>query len=191
MDNFRKPNRFDIEEMKSMRDGSLWWIQINNWCDNTKELGFNCNEDTEKIFRLSATVLRDSILNDYKLVNKYCNIVGVLLLSDFDNMIKQIQSNTLNIVSGWISIMIKEVISNSNLQKKVNTGVHSKKCINPDCDKIVDLSKNKSGACCKEHMNYECENEKCLQRAKENGWKRSTHAYNTKIGIEHLQFKKK
>jgi hypothetical protein len=64
------------------------------------------------------------------------------------------------------------------------------KCINPDCNVMVDGSKRKSGACCKDHMNYECTHPDCVLRAQTNGWSRPTHPHGTKIGKTHIHWRK-
>lgn len=63
------------------------------------------------------------------------------------------------------------------------------KCIKPECEITVDRRKRKSGACCAEHMSYNCTHPKCLKRAADNGWNRSTHSYGSKIASEHMQWR--
>lgn len=70
----------------------------------------------------------------------------------------------------------------------INTNLY--KCIKPECDIMVDRNKRKSGACCKEHMSYECTHIDCVLRAQTNNWKRPTHPYGTKIARQHLQWRK-
>lgn len=69
-------------------------------------------------------------------------------------------------------------------------------CVNPYCTKgedgkaaIVDQRKRRSGACCKEHMNYECTHPGCVAKAKKNGWKCYKHAWGTKIAMEHQAYR--
>lgn len=64
------------------------------------------------------------------------------------------------------------------------------RCVNPDCDELVDLRKRKSGACCRAHMNYICDHPKCVEKARKQNWNAYTHPYGTKIGMEHLQYKR-
>lgn len=64
------------------------------------------------------------------------------------------------------------------------------KCLHPLCDIMVDRSKKKSGCCSKEHMNFECTNPKCVERAVLNGWNRASHPFGTKIAKEHWGFRK-
>ncbi len=66
----------------------------------------------------------------------------------------------------------------------------TQKCHNPFCDNLVDRAKKKSGACCRKCLNYECTHPACIQRAKDNGWKRATHSWETKIGKAHLSYRK-
>lgn len=70
-------------------------------------------------------------------------------------------------------------------------------CINPHCTHgengqraTVDRRKKKSGACCKACMNYECTHPDCVAKAAQNGWKRYTHAWDTKIAVQHQEWRK-
>ena len=65
-----------------------------------------------------------------------------------------------------------------------------RKCLHPDCQIEVDITKKKSGCCCKAHMNFECEHPTCLVRATVNGWAKATHPFGTKIAKEHWQYRK-
>lgn len=67
--------------------------------------------------------------------------------------------------------------------------IHLRKCIMPECETLVDLRERKSGACCREHMNYECSHQDCVLRAQANGWPRATHPYGTKIAKLHLPWR--
>lgn len=78
----------------------------------------------------------------------------------------------------------------NKIADKIAESASLKPCIKPECDVVVDRRKRKSGACCKDHMNYECTHPDCVKRAEENGWKRATHSYATKVGKAHLEFRK-
>lgn len=69
-------------------------------------------------------------------------------------------------------------------------GKHIQKCINPDCDNQVDITKKRSGACCKGCMSFECTHPDCLKKAEKMGWEKYTHRYGTKIAQKHLDYKK-
>lgn len=70
-------------------------------------------------------------------------------------------------------------------------------CINEFCTngddggrKLVNITKRKSGACCRDCMNYECTHQKCVARAEKEGWPRYTHRWGTKIATEHKEWRK-
>lgn len=63
------------------------------------------------------------------------------------------------------------------------------KCIKPECQVLVDRKKRKSGACCKGHISYECTHPKCVKRAIDNGWSKSTHMYGSKIAYDHMRWR--
>ena len=95
---------------------------------------------------------------------------------------------------GFISSITNEADPNkpqSNFIDRRNADTTPKigKCLHPECEKMVDRSKKKSGCCSKEHMNFECTNPACVERANINGWNKATHPFGSKIAQEHWQYR--
>lgn len=66
--------------------------------------------------------------------------------------------------------------------------IFMRKCIKPGCVTEIDIRKKKSGACCKQHMSYECTHPDCVKKAEKNGWDKYTHPYGTRIANLHLKY---
>jgi len=115
------------------------------------------------------------------------------ILSEFDRCLWTRKGHRITISAlphgGFIASQSLEIDPElpSSIYPVINANLF--KCIKPECDVTVDRRKRKSGACCKEHMSYNCTHPKCLKRAADNGWSRCTHAYGSEIARKHMQWR--
>lgn len=186
-----KLDMFDLAETIIMFPGTLGYSQLKNWI---KEPPSWAPAD----FPMAAAYLKKLVDSGYSEGHWYpeaenmSNYQLVLLVS-FENMLAQVTRTSSYIVSSTIMVLLKFFITSGTrkLKTKVKSTPRTAKCIHPECNNEVDLTKKKSGACCKEHMNYECTHPACVARAQVNGWARATHPFGYKISEKHWEFRKR
>lgn len=171
-------NEVQIAEMLTIKESSLWYSQVQSWINNPPEIK---NEKVKKIFQEESQIFFDSINNDFKIPNKYGKI-GFIAVQDFINIIKQLHQNSLMVISQWFFIVGDLILHNSKkLEKDIIKDLpkesRMRKCIAIECEKEVDITKRKSGACCIEHTKYYCKECTC--------W----HHYGTKVAEKHYKYK--
>lgn len=152
--------------------------------------------NTEPLSQFQVTAIRRllgfgaNIIIDFNSID-YTKGRGVLGGQNRCMWTKKGQRITIDVASdgGLIAWQSKEVDPElpPSIYPEVNVNLF--KCIKPECEAMVDRSVRKSGACCKEHMNYKCSHPDCIKRAAKEGWSRSTHPYGTKIAAAHLQWR--
>lgn len=171
-------NEFQIAEMLTIKENSLWYTQVNNWIDNPPNIS---DAKVRKMFQEEAKIFKESIENDYRIPDKY-NGVAYLAIEDFLNIIRQLHQNSLMVISQWFYIVGELILLNSKDKKKelkrvTPTQGKLQKCIAINCDVEVNPSVKKSGACCIEHTRYYCKECEC--------W----HHFGTKIANSHYDYK--
>lgn len=182
-------NVFDLAEIVLMFPGSLGYQQLKGWITDPPK---NCPPN----FPMAAAYLKKIVDSGYSQGQWYpeaenMSSFQLLLLVDFADMLRQISQHTLYIVSQTTLELIRLLTAGAATKaKKVLKQASLQKCIHPECNVQVDLSKKKSGACSKAHMNFECTHPSCVARAEVNGWARATHPFGTKIAKQHWQYRK-
>ena len=152
--------------------------------------------NTEPLSQSQVTAIRRllgfgaNILIDFNSID-YTKGRGVLDGQSRCMWTKKGQRITIDVASdgGLIASQAKEVDPElpPSIYPEVNVNLF--KCIKPGCEVWVNRSVRKSGACCKEHMSYECSHPDCIKRAEKEGWSRSTHPYGSKIARLHLKWR--
>lgn len=173
-----KVTEFEVAEMLSLKESSLWFNQLNGWTVNPPN---TTNPNVEKIIMKEVKLFLDAVGNDYKIPENQ-SWVSYIAIKDLLSIVSQLRSNSLMVLSPWIPIVGQIILTNSDHLRKewlktLPQQVKEQKCICKDCETIVDISKKKSGACSIEHTKYYCK--KCLC------W----HSYGTKIAEQHFEFK--
>jgi len=131
-----------------------------------------------------------SLIVDFRSVD-YTKGRGILEGLDRCLWTKKGQRITISVIrdGGLIASQAREVDPDLPPSVYPEINVNLFKCVKPECQEMVDRSVRKSGACCKDHMNYECSHPDCLKRAAKEGWARATHPYGTKIAKAHINWR--
>lgn len=194
---FKNVTEFQIAQNMIIADRMLWYFQLTDWIDKMELKGEGGSEFIGNTIHMGAVHLKrvvdtgyheehgwwsmNSVTDDRKL-----QAVMVMQIWAFGSFLNLARAKTQDVISRWFDIIIGVVTRPDwkNAGKKMAREAAFARlpksaairiCIQPFCDKAVDIRKRRSGACKKAHMRYKCA--KCGH----------THSWVSNIGERHFR----
>lgn len=197
-DLYRRAFRFITASIDQGFDGKVWWspekvVQPANGTDMRLAVMVEYLILADVIFRLKL-IRRGT---DYRIAQGFDVFTEIMLGRDWPKLYAGLTSKLLAHFEDKRAFKDALLTSDQKLldllQKEVGP---VQPCVNEFCErgadgarKMVDTTKRKSGACCRDCMSFECSHESCVARAVKAGWDRATHRWGTKIAQDHKEYR--